>query len=239
MSAVRTRVACVLASLTAACASDRGFRGTDDEDDAVVSCGVNAEPDGAGDCRCEDRYSWCDDGTEDCCAYDTSTFELRMISAVVVPYKDAGDLEPWDWDGDVPDWLIEALEILGELVPEAQTAAEVARLVDEYAPELLDGTVPPDPYLEATLGSSQDLFQAISTQDDTYDLWWNRVWRVTLTRSYDLNVWVSDEDLAFDDEIQGFYLTLEDLQWAAGRGEFTAQHLGNLFEVSFAVEPVW
>lgn len=224
-------------TLIAACSPENGLWGKDQPEQ--VECGFNAEPDGDYGCMCSEWYEWCEDDTDDCCAYGTNSFDIRMISAVVSPYKDEGDLQPWDWDGDVPDWLIDALELLADFYPQAQTAAEVANLVDQYAPELLEHTVPPDPYVEGYYGNQEEPGYEIGTWDNTYTPVWNRWWETTLSTNTHLTVWVIDEDLAFDDEIEGFYFDLATLQWAAGRGELQVLHFGHLFELRFEVEPIW
>ena len=213
--------------------------GSDDDDDDrdKVECGYNAQPDGDGDCECVTRYEWCGEGTDDCCAFATNTFRFTVHSAGFLPYKGPDSEEPWDWDGDVPDWLIEALELLGYAVPEAATMAEVLDLVDEYAPQLLEGTVPPDPYIEYWI--DDELYDASPTEDNTYEPAWRDTSVVSLRRNETLWVVFVDEDIYYDDEADAVYAEQEDLQWLAGRGALQMPGPYYLFNLRFQVEPVW
>ena len=225
-----------LFGMMAACSGgDGGGKGSGDGGEDELECGVNAVAEDDA-CVCEGDYTWCDDGTDDCCAYDAQAFDFTLVSAAVLPYKDADDLEPWDWDGDVPDWLLDALYLIDDFYPEARTFAEVLEYVDEYAPELLEDTVPPDPYVELSQGES--LLDTTLTDSDTYEPRWRQETRVRSGRQ-ELDLWFMDEDLMFDDEITGVYFTSDDLAWCAGRGTLAFGPVGSLFEVVVEVEPVW
>ena len=87
-----------------------------------------------------------------------SAFRVRVHGALVFPYKPDGE-EPWDWDGNVPDWMIDLSDALGDILvsPELKTASEILQIVDEVAPIVLEGTTPPDPIVAvvAALDTSQ------------------------------------------------------------------------------------
>lgn len=174
----------------------------------------------------------CDDAPDDCCAYFTDTFEIGLVSAKLNPYKDPQN--PWDWDGDVPNALLNALDILAYLVPETEVFSEVADAVDEFAPELLEGTVPPDPYFQIVMGT--DVVQS-SGKKDTYEPVWNEGTAVRFTDK-PMYIFVYDEDLLFDCDVpEGLAITEEDAAHFAG-GSWVLYHWGKLFELTFYVNPV-
>jgi len=225
-----------------ACYSPRGGGGGGgggggDDDDDVVECGWNAEPTPSGDCSCVDDYEWCDWDTDgiDCCAYSTNSFRLVIGEAKVIPYKNAENREPWDWDGNVPDWLLQAVDLLSDFYPDAAAWSEVLQLVDEYAPELLEGTVPPDPFVEVYI--EDEFLGATSTDDDTIEPYWNQEAQVTLGSSELVWLVFQDEDLQLDDLIQEVSMDLLFLQETAGRGWQDYTDLGNVFELTVAAEP--
>ena len=229
-----------LAVLLVGCGSiRRGDHDRDDNDDRQeeITCGYNAAPAGRSSCECETHYEWCDNSQTDCCAFGTDTFKFTVRRAGFLPYKGPDSEEPWDWDGDVPNWLIDAMNILGVFVPEAASMAEVLGLVDEYAPELLEGTVPPDPYIEYWI--NDEVVDASPTEDNTYEPNWRDTTKVRLGRNDTLYVVFVDEDLTFDDEADSIYAGQEDLQWLAGRGPLTMEGPYYLFDIVFEVEPVW
>lgn len=42
---------------------------------------------------------------------------------MVFPYKPDGE-EPWDWDGNIPDWMLDLTDALADILvsPQLQTA---------------------------------------------------------------------------------------------------------------------
>lgn len=215
---------------------DRGGHGG--RDPVVLDCGYNAhQVDDA--CVCMPHYDWCDavgEG-EPCCAWDARAFTVTVVDAKVMPFQDLSTQEPWDWDGDVPDWLIEAMATIGYYYPQALTWSEVLSLVDEYAPELLEGYVPPDPLVDAYIGD--EYLASSATEDDTYEPVWG--FRQTFDIHGAEEGWLEfyDEDVVVDDEVLYLGFTHDDLAQAAGPDDFVMRDIGFLFELTVRVEPVW
>lgn len=205
-----------------------------DRDTPKVQCGFNAVVDGE-QCECVDHYEWCDNAREDCCAFGAESFTLTINDVVIAPYNYLFYDEPWDWDGDVPDWIFEALEILGELYPEAQTVGELLALVEEYAPELLAGVVPPDVFFEV-YGSDDEVIYTSRTIDDEYEAPFRESFRLTADSRGTSILFFYDEDLAFDDEVQAFEITGESLAYAAGRGPIEGAVWGNVYWLNIEVQ---
>ena len=133
--------------------------------------------------------------------------------------------DPWDWDGNVPDWLLDfadllsdVLDLLAELIPDpdlqaaaaaAATLEEILLLIDEYAPELLAGTVPPDPNVYAYLMDGEGELWAADAVNLPYE--WEDSYEIVLPLRLDLRsidvllVDMEDVDLTFDDNM-GDYL---------------------------------
>lgn len=101
----------------------------------------------------------------------TRAFVVTVVDAKVMPFQDLSTEEPWDWDGDVPDWLIEGMQLVGAYYPQAEAWAEVLDLVDQYAPELLEGYVPPDPLIDAYV--DDEYLSSSYADQDTYEPYWN------------------------------------------------------------------
>lgn len=231
--AMRPPAAAVLVLFSACGVFSASDDDDDDDDEEARACGFNAQPSG-WDCACIEHHDWCDDERVDCCAFDADYYLVTVHEVVVAPYKYLEDEVPWDWDGDIPDWLIDALGLIGYYYPDARTASEVLDLIDEYAPELLEGTVPPDPYFEV-YDRDGDAQHASGVFDDTYEAPFGESFRVSPQRDDDAILYFWDEDIAFDDEVQGFYLTPDGLAWASGRGEIAETHLGNVFWLNVEV----
>ncbi len=133
--------------------------------------------------------------------------------------------DPWDWDGNVPAWLLDfadllsdVLDLLAELIPDADlqaaaaaaaTLEEILLLIDEHAPELLAGTVPPDPNLYAYLMDGESELWRADAVDLPYE--WNDSYEIVLPLTLDLRgidfllVDMEDVDLTVDDNM-GDYL---------------------------------
>ena len=133
--------------------------------------------------------------------------------------------DPWDWDGNVPDWVLDfadllsdVLDLLAELIPDpdlqaaaaaAATLEEILLLIDEHAPELLAGTVPPDPNLYAYLMDGEGELWAADAVNLPYQ--WEDSYEVFLPLTLDLRgldaliVDIEDVDLTYDDNM-GDYL---------------------------------
>lgn len=222
--------------------NDHDWMGDDADEDGgggggePIECGVNAEADGS-QCVCVESYDWCDDAREDCCAWDARSYRVTIVEVVIAPYNyDFYDM-PWDWDGDIPDWLIEALELIGYAYPEAGTAAEVLDLIDEYAPELMEEYVPPDAFFEVYDAGADETLYASDTIDDSYEAPFRESFTLSAGEADGSLLYFYDEDLAFDDDVQGFEFTTADLAWFAGRGEYTVTYWNNIFSITFEVEP--
>lgn len=171
------------------------------------------------------------DRTEPCPgAPDATTFDIYIDQVIVLPYKVGGD--PWDWDGSVPDWLLDAVGLTddvlsgliesglypttGETLTFAQVVAisdELLNAVDEHAPELLEGTVPPDIYAEVlveNLGGELTSHGISETVADTYHADIRSEWSA-IRQNQAQTLWLAlfDEDVFSDDEIGSLYLPHE------------------------------
>lgn len=134
--------------------------------------------------------------------------------------------EPWDWDGNIPDWILDVTSALSDILgafasvypdPDIIAAAEVAGQVDKildvidtYGPELLRGTVPPDPNLYPYLYDDAGNLYSYNDVGDGFS--WDDSYEVELSfsgqdfRSYaGLAIDMEDRDLAFNDNM-GDYL---------------------------------
>ena len=207
--------------------------GDEHERSGQVECGANAvRQDGA--CECRDEYTWCEGSREDCCAYDAAYFDVTVHEVVLAPYNYLYYDQPWDWDGDVPDWLLDALDAISLLYPDVGSVAELADLVDEYAPELLEGTVPPDPFFEV-YDDPGEITYTSETWGDSYDASFEQAFRVYPEDGTGM-LYFWDEDLAFDDEVQALSLPQDDLAGASGRGVLEGALWGNVYWLSIEVD---
>lgn len=177
---------------------------------------------------------------KDCGVDGGRDFRVRVVDAFVFPYKPETE-EPWDWDGSVPDWLLDLTDTLASVVasPELKTTAEILELVDEVAPLILEGTVPPDPILNvnaalqtATTTTTSTFFGGTTwtytygtytfatsdTRDDTYEPRFDRTVALDLYPYEDLWIDLYDEDVAFHDYIGSAVLDLRDLRRLAKCG---------------------
>lgn len=243
---MRTLNPSLLLAFTAACLGDittkePGGRNPG-RDPVVLDCGYNARQDDDV-CVCKPHFDWCEqprgqvaEGV-DCCAWDARAFTVTVVDAKVLPFQDLSTDEPWDWDGDIPDWLIEAMSLVGAYYPQAATWAEVMDLVDEYAPELMESYIPPDPFIDAYIG---DAYLSSSVADqDTYEPYWGYRETFSLRGSEEGWLEIYDEDLVIDDEVLYLGFTHDDLAWVAGPDDITVQDVGFLYELTIRVEPVW
>lgn len=176
----------------------------------------------------------------DCGVAGGADFRVRVVDAFVFPYKPETEV-PWDWDGDVPDWIVDLTGALGTVLanPGLKTTAEILDIVDEVAPVILEGTVPPDPVLvvdtslqTATTTTTTTFFGGTTwtytygtetlatadTGDDTYEPRFDRAVGLELGASEDLWIDLYDEDLAFDDYIGSAVLERRDLRRLAKCG---------------------
>ncbi|MCB9684397.1 MAG: hypothetical protein H6738_05680 [Alphaproteobacteria bacterium] len=196
------------------------------------------------------------------CGASGSEFEVEVLGATVFPYKPETE-SPWDWDGDIPDWMIDVTDALGDIAgsPELKTAAEILTIVDEVAPLLLTGTVPPDPVLQVvaaldtgtttttstffggtttTTTYGTFTFATLDTEDDTYEPVFRQ--RVDVDLFSDETLWLDvwDEDLTFDDYVGSVGLKLRDLRDLGGCGKTTLRGPvdGGLYSVDVTVEPL-
>lgn len=211
---------------------------------SILSCltasllvGCSAGPSGNGNNEAEGEG---DSEPRDCGVESGDEFALTVHGGSVFPYKPDSEA-PWDWDGDVPDWMIDVTEALGTILasPELKTTAEILEIVDEYGPVLLDGTVPPDPVL-AVFAALKDpattttstvfggttttttygtyVFETRDTRDDTYEPEFDEAVEVDLFPDEELWLYVYDEDLVDDDYVGAAILDLRDLRDLSGCG---------------------
>lgn len=188
-------------------------------DDELAECGLHAFPISSTECTCDLGYVVCPTVQEHCCA-DKTDFRMVVHSSVIRPTKEDG--QPWDWDGDVPTWLIDlAHELSDEIdqvatsqtgIPAGTAAVTLLELTDRIAPELLAGTVPPDPYLWA-VDDSDRLWMQSGYVSDTITPAWPEGFDVEFdgqTGAVHIEVW--DSDLALDDFIGWLSVDLEACQ---------------------------
>jgi hypothetical protein len=195
---------------------------------------------------------------KDCGVDGGRDFRVRVVDAFIFPYKPESE-EPWDWDGSVPDWLLELTDTLAYVLasPELETTAKILQIVDDVAPLILEGTVPPDPVLNvnsalqtATTTSTSTFFGGTTwtytygtytfatddTEDDTYEPRFDRTVPLELSPVEDLWIDLYDEDLAFDDYIGSAVLDLRDLRRLARCGVTRVRGLPGTGVYSVAVE---
>ena len=214
---------------------------TDDDTDTEpvedIECGPNSIESGDS-CECLEPYTWCAEGDYElgCCAWGIETFTVTMVSANVLPYAD-DEQTPWDWDGGVPSWVVDLVIVLSEFEEDAADWFDYLAAVEEWAPELLAGSVPPDVYV--TYEINEETLWTSSTEDDTIEPYWAEDETLTLDARTDLTIWWMDEDLTWDDTIEGAVLTLDDLQWLAGLGDVTFSGSYGLYDFTLAIEPVY
>ncbi len=210
-----------------------------DDDDTTpppLVCGWNAQSDGQGGCECLGLYDFCsNDPLEvDCCALWTQTFDVELIEAFVLPYNPATD-EPWDWDGTIPTGLLDGIQDVEAVVPSATDFEDVLDAAALYAPDLLSGSTPPDPFVELVLGFS---VQATSVAiDNAYDPYWGWALNLTVQPSEVFTFEFTDEDFVFDDAIGSLSMNLTTLQALAGRGPVALPGADGLYGAIFEVAP--
>lgn len=191
------------------------------------ACGPHGYLDGE-DCVCEPGYAWCNASARDfdCCPEAESPAKpsldpedvtgLAVLGMRVRPFKyvdENGEPVPWDWDGSIPDWILNAVGLFAQVFPELQFWSEVLQKIDEYAPFLLEGQTPPDPYIRFSDRESQDPFYygTSSYNSDTVEPSWEDAF-VPLSSFADagfvvVEVW--DEDAVIDDFMGQFRVSLE------------------------------
>lgn len=128
------------------------------------------------------------------------------------------ELEPWDWDGNIPDWILDVVDVLDTLLdiasqvypdPELMTAAEAVGMagdvldaIDKYGPELMEGTVPPDP----------DIFPYVIDADGyLYTYWDESEGGIQWDNSYEVSIDLPRQDFY---TYSGLALDMEDVDLA-------------------------
>jgi hypothetical protein len=229
-----------------ACGPETGVHGTDDdpaddpttapdedvEEEPPPDCGFAAHPEGRA-CVCDEGFAACPEEDDSCCSTATE-FEVTIGEIMVSPYDPTTDA-PWDWDGRLPGWLVDLIGAAAVYLTGTPPVAGVVQWLAAEAPELLDGTVPPDPYLWILRGETEVSDSPV--EEDTYyarldhrfELAWNG-------RPWVMEAW--DDDVGFDDAIDHVDLFLEDLQALAGRGETEILWEGGLYQFTIRVEPM-
>jgi hypothetical protein len=188
----------------------------------TLRCEVSAEDeDGKQATDSEEVPAIC--GYYDINSLANTNFNLRLFIRPYVTdeHKPGQEGEPWDWDGDVPDWvfnfateLLNILDWLSAIYPEPNLMAaaagidtffELASLIDEYAPELLEGTVPPDPNLYAYMvddeGYTHHPWPDLELEwDDTYEVSVSGS-GIDMLQYVGFGLDLEDMDLYFDDSM--------------------------------------
>jgi hypothetical protein len=206
-----------------------------DGDRPSLDCGFNAFDGGGEACECVAHYTTCRDDAKSCCAYDATAFHLTVVSAGVMPFKPDGS--GWDWDGDVPDWMIDLANAIGTFSAKAATIAEVLQYTDEYAPYLLEDTVPADPLYSVWIGDNM-VDVSWTVDDDLAPHWGMQTW-VRPSAQEDVYLWFEDEDLVFDDDIMVITVPRDTFDAVAGWGQVTFMDLGSLFSLTVEIEPIF
>jgi hypothetical protein len=220
---------------TGCAGSDGGGNGKGGRDgDEPLDCGFNAYDDGGSQCECAAHYSPCRDDAKSCCAYDASSFTLTVVGADVMPFN--ADGAGWDWDGDVPDWMIDVANLVGLFSVEAATIAEVLEYTDELAPEVLEGTVPPDPFFEVWEGEDDQVDVSWTVDNDFSARWEMQSW-VAPTNQKDIYLWFRDEDLLLHDDIALGIMPRDTFETVAGWGPVEFRDIGMLFSLTVEIEP--
>lgn len=175
-----------------------------------------------------------DAGTDD--QPSTSTFfRVVIVSAKIRLTKDTA--EAWDWDGNIDDWVWEALVGVANFYNPAIPWSDLVEFADQTAPFLLQGTVPPDPFLAFSLGENAATSLGFSESiDDTYEPLWNVYVDVQLSSTTPLRLDCWDADIVEHDWVSGAILPLDWLQYYAGDGPVTLTDLGALVELVVEVE---
>ncbi len=193
---------------------------------------------------------------EPTCGGSANRYDVWVDSVVIHPLN-PGTGEPWDWNGEIPDWLLEATASLGEALAstELMTAAEILQLVDEYAPELLEGTVPPDPivtatrffpsssgssawsttYTYTTFGYTTTTDVSFNLADDTYEPALGMQFDVRPSDGGELWIDLDDEDLAIDDWIGTVPLDEATLASVAGCGVVDVPGMDGIYSAQVEV----
>ena len=189
-------------------------------------CGHNTT-NAAAPCECVEGYVPCRQDITDCCAYDTTVFEIELERIEVFPLN--VDNEPWDWDGEVPAELDDLAWDRRGLPGDADVLAEV----EARAPYLPEGSVPPDPYLE--FYAAFPPVEWVDLDDDAY--------RHDVYATYTADLAADgflfealDEDAEEDDHLGFGGVDLDTAQWLAGRGSFNHAD-GFLTAVMMRIEP--
>jgi hypothetical protein len=217
----------------------------DDTDEQLAECGLHAYARDATSCECDSGYVICPTYTEHCCSTAT-TFELLVLEAAVFPYKVDDNQKPWDWNGDVPNWIIQLASLLSDeidmafqstLIPAGTIAVKLLELTDEHAPDLLEGSIPPDPYLWIVDDADRLLAESGYYPDSIDPSWTTRV-DVELDRRTDaIHIEVWDSDVLSDDFIGWLSLDLEDFQLLQGAGPRSFQGQRGVAEMTIEVLP--
>jgi len=132
--------------------------------------------------------------------------------------------EPWDWDGSIPAWIEDVVDILAAIAdgiawlypdPSVLSAAEalewaqkVIDAMNEYGPGLFAASVPPDPNLVSYLVDAEGALYSIAGVGDGWN--WDDSYEVDFEfsnqdfRDVALAIDMEDYDVAFDDNMGGY-----------------------------------
>lgn len=233
------RAAPVLALALAACTPGDAVLGPVDADVPPEEAEADAPPGG-------DEPAIGDSAPVDGCGSEGRTFVVTVTDGFVLPYKPASGA-PWDWDGDLPNWMVDVVDVVGAITrdPTVVTAAEILDVVDRLAPRLLDGTTPPDPVLvastalagegEATTVDGVGRIGVDAAGNDTYEPAFAVRAEVSLADDEVLRFDVKDDDVIGQDRVGAVVLGLEDLRAHAGCGPGKVRGDGGLYFLGFEV----
>ena len=191
-------------------------------------CPSNSSATEAGGCYPDPGYWWCDDAEDAACLILDTQFQITLQSVALGPFEDIATEEPWDWDGTVPGWLVSGLNALATFVPEMTNASRAVSFINRFAPALLAGYVPPDPYYRLLQGGR--VIAQTRTEDDVYEAVFNLPRNVDLSTGEPLTLETFDEDWIFDQLVSSREITLDELRGTANQGTFSTPGLPYLVD---------
>ena len=186
----------------------------------TLRCEVTAEDEGG-------KSASADTETDTICGFysmdalDAVDFTMRMFLRpyMTEEHHPGSEGQPWDWSGDIPSWifqfsneLLNILSWINTVYPDPTLASatagldaflEIAELIDQYAPELMEGSTPPDPDIYPFMLDDEGYPYSLGPSmqwDDTYEI-------AIEATAMDLNTYagmafdMEDIDVLYDDSM--------------------------------------